>query len=89
MSSNYSQKYNSGDSNEEEEDEEEEESEEEDSSTSEDEEMLNRLRFKRKIKTIDTFMNYKAAMVKLEPEVSRKDKIKENIRRKNIICKYV
>lgn len=64
-------------SNEEEEDETEESSEEESDSESEDEELLNKLRFKRKPKTIDVDFKYKAPMVKLEPVVKNdKDSFK-------------
>ena len=58
-------------SNEEEEDETEESSEEESDTESEDEELLNKLRFKRKPKTIDVDFAYKAPMIKLEQEVKK------------------
>lgn len=62
---------------EEEEDETEESSEEESDSESEDEELLNKLRFKRKPKTIDVDFKYKAPMIKLEPVVKNdKDNFK-------------
>lgn len=82
-------KDNSGSSNEDEETEEEEEEEDEDSEESEDEELLNRLRFKRKPKTIDVYLEYKTSMALLEPEVSKdKEKKKELLKKKTITSRY-
>ena len=76
-------KDNSGSSNEYSESEESEESEDEDTdSESEDEEMLNKLRFKRKPKTVEVTFKYKAPLVKLVPEVSKKERAKEIMRKK-------
>jgi cobalamin biosynthesis protein CobT len=72
------------DENEAENEEEDESSEEESDSESEDEDMLNRLRFKRKPKTIDTNFKYKAPMAKLEPEI-KKDKLKDQLKRTALI----
>lgn len=82
-------KDNSASSNEGEETEEEEEEEDEDSEESEDEELLNRLRFKRKNRTIDVTWEYKADMVKLEPEDGKdKDRHKDILKKKTITSRY-
>ena len=78
-------KERSGWSNEGEEDEEEEDEEEDEEENSEDEELLNRLRFKRKPKTIDVKFEYFGASSKLELEEPKKDKQKDRFKRKVII----
>lgn len=78
-------KEQSENSHEEEEDEEEEESESEEDTESEDEEILNKLRFRRKVKTIDVNFKYVSEMTKLQPEVSKKERPKENIRKRTIV----
>jgi hypothetical protein len=47
--------------------------------------MLNRLRFKRKPKTVEMKMVYKANMHKLEPEKEKKVKGKDTYRKKVIV----
>lgn len=47
--------------------------------------MLNRLRFKRKAKTVETKMVYKNNMTKLEPEKEKRPKGRDTYRKKIIV----
>jgi hypothetical protein len=51
--------------------------------------MLNRLRFRRKIRTVTTKFNYSAPLVRLQQPRDKKDKIKDIYRKRTINCRRI